>query len=149
MSPDRLRVFVNERPVDLARGATVRDAVAAFDRRLAELVATSAAYVTDGVGRRIDAADPVGEAGGVLRVVVSGRGRAGGKGEERGKGEEGRGEGAVQEAADAVARRLGGLAPRVAIVLGSGLAGLAGEVGDARHIPYTDIPGFPARRQGF
>jgi adenosine deaminase len=78
MSGDRLRMFVNERPVDVAPGATVRDAVAALDRELAELVATAAAYVTDGVGRIVDAEDSVGEAGGVLRVVVSaGRGRPG------------------------------------------------------------------------
>ena len=69
----RLRVFVNERPVDVARGATVRDAVAALDRGLAELLTTAAAYVTDGVGRRVDALDPVGEAGGVFRVVVTAR----------------------------------------------------------------------------
>src|SRR2546428_9581164 len=70
---ERLRVFVNERPVEVARGATVRDAVAALDRGLAELVATVAAYVTDGVGRRVDPLDPVGEAGGVFRVVVTAR----------------------------------------------------------------------------
>src|SRR5437870_3187859 len=69
----RLRVFVNERPVEVARGATVRDAVTALDRGLGELVATAAAYVTDGVGRRLDPLDPVGEAGGVFRVVVTAR----------------------------------------------------------------------------
>ena len=61
-----------------------------------------------------------------------------------GTGDGGRGTGAAHEAADAVARRLGGLAPRVAIVLGSGLGCLADEVRDARRVPYTDIPGFPA-----
>jgi adenosine deaminase len=77
MSADRLRVFVNERPVDVPRGATVRDAVAALDRGLADLVAAAAAYVTDSVGRPIDAGDRVGEAGGVFRVVVpAGRGGA-------------------------------------------------------------------------
>ena len=73
MSADALRVFVNERPVDVARGATVRDAVAALDRSLADLLAGDAAYVTDGVGRAVDAADQVGEAGAVLRVVVTAR----------------------------------------------------------------------------
>jgi adenosine deaminase len=57
--------------VDVAPGATVRDAVAALDRGLSELLATAAAYVTDGVGRMVDAADSVGEAGGVFRVVVA------------------------------------------------------------------------------
>ena len=70
---DTLRVFVNEKPVDVARGASVRDAVAALDRALADVLATDAAYVTDGVGRRVDAGDPVREAGTVLRVVVTAR----------------------------------------------------------------------------
>ena len=77
MSDERLRVFVNERPVDVAAGATVRDAVAALDRGLSDLLATSAAYVTDGVGRVVDGSDLVGEAGAVFRVVVAaGRGPA-------------------------------------------------------------------------
>ncbi|MEX2583666.1 MAG: purine-nucleoside phosphorylase [Gemmatimonadota bacterium] len=33
--------------------------------------------------------------------------------------------------------------PRVVIVLGSGLGGLAGELADPLRIPYADIPGFP------
>jgi len=70
---DAVRVFVNQRPVDVARGATVRDAVATFDRELADLLASGAAYVTDGVGRPVDAGDPVGETGAVLRVVVTAR----------------------------------------------------------------------------
>ena len=52
--------------------------------------------------------------------------------------------GIVQDAAAAVGARLGDFAPRVAVVLGSGLGVLAGEVQGARRIPYTDIPGFPA-----
>jgi len=70
---DRLRVFVNERPVDVARGATVRDAVAALDHNLADMLATASAYVTDGVGRTLDAGEVVAEAGGVFRVVVTAR----------------------------------------------------------------------------
>jgi adenosine deaminase len=68
-----LRVFVNERPVEVARGATVRDAVAAMDSGLADLLAGDGAYVTDAVGRPVDVADPVGEAGAVFRVVVTTR----------------------------------------------------------------------------
>ena len=49
----------------------------------------------------------------------------------------------VAAAADAVKRRLGSLKPRVAIVLGSGLGVLAGEVVDPIRIPYNTIPGFP------
>ena len=70
---DSLRIFVNEKPVQVARGATIRDAVATHDRALAELLASDGAYVTDAVGRTVDAGDPVGEAGAVFRVVVSAR----------------------------------------------------------------------------
>ena len=73
MTTDPLRIFINEKPVDVARGAPVRDAVAAFDRGLADLLSGDAAYVTDGVGRRLDNGDPVREAGMVLRVVVTAR----------------------------------------------------------------------------
>lgn len=38
---------------------------------------------------------------------------------------------------------LGGLAPKVALVLGSGLGGLADAAADAVRIPYADLPGFP------
>src|SRR5436190_11951707 len=68
-----IRVFVNERPVSVAPGARVRDAVEQLDRELADLVARGAAYVTDGVGRPVDGADPVGEGGAIFRVVVSAR----------------------------------------------------------------------------
>ena len=34
--------------------------------------------------------------------------------------------------------------PVAAIILGSGLGGLADDIGDARRIPFRDIPGFPA-----
>jgi purine-nucleoside phosphorylase len=40
--------------------------------------------------------------------------------------------------------RAGAEAPGLAIVLGSGLGALAGEVEDAVRIPYGDLPGFPA-----
>ena len=68
-----MRVFVNERPVDVARGAAVRDAVAALDAGLASLLATDGAYVTDARGLPVDAGDAVAEAGAVFRVVVSAR----------------------------------------------------------------------------
>lgn len=66
-----LRVFVNERPVTVTRGATVRDAVAALDAELAGLLASGAAHATDAVGRPVDAGDPVGEGGAIFRVVVT------------------------------------------------------------------------------
>jgi adenosine deaminase len=67
-----MRVFVNDKPVDVPRGARVRDAVAQADDGLARLL-DSAAYVTDAAGRPIDAGDAVGEAGAVFRVIVSAR----------------------------------------------------------------------------
>src|SRR5207244_10388103 len=68
-----IRVFVNERSVSVAPGASVRDAVEVLDRELADLVGRGVAHVTDGVGRPVDAGDPVGEGGAIFRVVVSGR----------------------------------------------------------------------------
>ncbi len=53
---------------------------------------------------------------------------------------------AVRAAAEVVAKRLGKLKPRVAIVLGSGLAGVADAVRDAVRIPYKEIPGRAGRR---
>ncbi len=58
-------------------------------------------------------------------------------------GEPGAGSGTIRAAADVVAKRLGKLKPRAAIVLGSGLAGVADAVGDPVRILYKDIPGFP------
>ena len=57
----------------VAPGASVRDAVAVLDRELADLVGRGVAYVTDGVGRPVDAGERVGEGGAIFRVVVSAR----------------------------------------------------------------------------
>jgi len=51
---------------------------------------------------------------------------------------------AIAAATDAVRARLGAAAPRVAIVLGSGLGHLAEAVTKPVRISYADIPGFPA-----
>ncbi|HEX5004724.1 MAG TPA: purine-nucleoside phosphorylase [Gemmatimonadales bacterium] len=48
----------------------------------------------------------------------------------------------VAAAVGQVRSRLGGRTPDVAIVLGSGLGGLADRLADAVRIPYADIPGF-------
>lgn len=48
----------------------------------------------------------------------------------------------ITKAAGAVRAKLGAFTPRVAIVLGSGLGGLADKVKDAKRIPYGEIPGF-------
>jgi purine-nucleoside phosphorylase len=46
-------------------------------------------------------------------------------------------------AAEFLRDKIGGCVPRVAVVLGSGLRGLAETVDDAVRVPYSDIPGFP------
>ena len=51
---------------------------------------------------------------------------------------------AARAAADAVRERLGVVAPACAIVLGSGLGGLADELEDPRRVPFAEVPGFPA-----
>lgn len=73
--PDTLRCFVNERALSLTPGATVREAVAAFDVGLAERFARSEAYVTDARGIRV-APDLLLAGGAILRVVVSTRAAA-------------------------------------------------------------------------
>ncbi|MHA1528143.1 MAG: purine-nucleoside phosphorylase [Alphaproteobacteria bacterium] len=50
----------------------------------------------------------------------------------------------MTDAARIIRDRAGAEAPRLAIVLGSGLGALAGEVDDAVRIPFSDLPGFPA-----
>ncbi len=49
----------------------------------------------------------------------------------------------VAEAAAFVQARLGALAPRVGMVLGSGLGAAADAVADAVYVPYQEIPHFP------
>src|SRR2546421_985342 len=68
-----IRVFVNERPVSVAPGARVRDAVEQLDHGLAAGVTGGLAYVPEGVGRPVEGGDPVGEGGAIFRVVVSAR----------------------------------------------------------------------------
>jgi len=50
------------------------------------------------------------------------------------------------QAADAIRPLLKGLTPKIAIVLGSGLGGIAETIADARMLPYADIPGFPVSK---
>ena len=51
---------------------------------------------------------------------------------------------AATATADAVRGRLGVESPVAAIILGSGLGGLARRLEHARHVPFADVPGFPA-----
>jgi purine-nucleoside phosphorylase len=49
----------------------------------------------------------------------------------------------MTDAAEHLRHRLNGLAPRVAVVLGSGLGSLVDEVEHAVRIPYSELDGFP------
>lgn len=49
----------------------------------------------------------------------------------------------IKEAAEAVAKAIAPRQPTVALVLGSGLGFVAGEIEDAVRVPYARIPGFP------
>src|SRR5205085_8308723 len=50
---------------------------------------------------------------------------------------------AAAKAAAAVQKKIG-VAPRVGIILGSGLGGIASAIEAATHVPYRDVPGFPS-----
>jgi purine nucleoside phosphorylase len=56
----------------------------------------------------------------------------------------GLGEPSVDAAADAVRNRISGRTPRLALILGSGLGGIARHIEHRVEIPYAEIPGFPA-----
>ena len=65
-----IRVFVNEKPVDVAAPATVADAVTAFDTALGAALRAGAARVTDARGIEISPTEPVGP-GSILRVFTA------------------------------------------------------------------------------
>ncbi len=69
---DAIRVFVNERPVEVPAGSTVLRAVRVFDSTLASRLESGQAYVTDGRGISIPP-DVLLSPGAILRVVVSAR----------------------------------------------------------------------------
>ena len=69
---DAVRVFVNERPVSVAPGASLADAVSAFNPDLAAKLESGAAYATDGVGRPAEPGSRL-TPGAIIRVVVSAR----------------------------------------------------------------------------
>ena len=50
---------------------------------------------------------------------------------------------AARKAAQAIGKRTKGRQPAVAVILGSGLGGLAAAIESAVRIPFGDIPGFP------
>jgi purine-nucleoside phosphorylase len=49
----------------------------------------------------------------------------------------------AKHAAEVVRAAIGDAVPELAIILGSGLGGLAGRIENARRVPYATIPGFP------
>jgi len=67
-----IRVFINEQTVSVPDGSDVKSAVTTFDESLGDAVSTGRAYVTDGVGRRVEHGSAV-QTGDILRVVISAR----------------------------------------------------------------------------
>jgi hypothetical protein len=63
-----IRVFVDERPVCIAPGATVLDAVAAQSHQAAQNLKSGKGHVTDGVVRALNLRSPV-EAGMIVRTI--------------------------------------------------------------------------------
>ena len=67
---DRIRVFVDERGIEVSPESVVRDAVAALDPGASDALSAGRAYVTDGVGRPLAVDAPL-AAGAILRVIRS------------------------------------------------------------------------------
>ncbi len=63
-------IFVNEEPVTVRSDIMLEEAVSAFDQRLGAAVTAGSAYVTDGVGRRLDTSTKV-FAGAIYRIIHS------------------------------------------------------------------------------
>jgi hypothetical protein len=70
-----IRLFVNEKPVEVTPPATVADAVTAFDAALGAAFIAGTARATDARGIDIAATDAVGP-GSIIRVLASSRLRA-------------------------------------------------------------------------
>jgi hypothetical protein len=69
-----VRVFINERGLDVPANATVAEAVSALDAGFTGQLAQGRATITDGRGIAVPLDAPV-HAGAILRVVVSARAR--------------------------------------------------------------------------
>ena len=67
-----IRVFVNEKPVEVAAPATVADAVTAFDAILGAALLAGTARATDARGIDMAATEPVGP-GSIIRILTSSR----------------------------------------------------------------------------
>ena len=69
---DTIRVFIDETPLTIPAGSTVREAVTIHDAALLDPLDDDRAYVTDGRGIRLEP-DALLHGGSILRVVVSRR----------------------------------------------------------------------------
>ena len=49
----------------------------------------------------------------------------------------------VRQSREKIVAALGGLKPKIAVILGSGLGGLASLIENSVTIAYKDLPGFP------
>ena len=67
-----IRIFINEAPLAVPAGSSVREAVALHDAELLASLDDGTAFVTDGRGIDVEA-DTVLHGGSILRVVVSRR----------------------------------------------------------------------------
>ena len=66
--PDSLRVFIDARPVDVPRGASALDAVAALDPAAAAALRAGDRILTDSRGLPCDVASAV-QAGAIFRLI--------------------------------------------------------------------------------
>ena len=69
-----IRLFVNEKPVDVVEPATVADAITAFDAALGAALLAGTARATDARGIDIAPNEPVGP-GSIIRAFASSRSR--------------------------------------------------------------------------
>ncbi len=67
-----VKIFVNEKGLEIEPGTSVEAAVGEFDEKLGAALRAATAYVTDGVGRRLDLSTVVHD-GAILRVVGAAR----------------------------------------------------------------------------
>ena len=49
----------------------------------------------------------------------------------------------VAKSKEIILSKIKGIAPKIAIILGSGLSGIISKIEDATTIPYSELPGFP------
>jgi hypothetical protein len=68
-----MRIYINEKPVEVAEGADALSAVRSFDAGLASGVEAGRGYITDGRAIRLAGTETL-SAGDILRVVMTRRG---------------------------------------------------------------------------